>query len=70
MSMSPSQTPVENVPRPPEGLQSLAVATSESAHQKRKIAALEEKLQILESKHAVKQRYRRHLHLVHSVDSI
>ncbi|KAG1843870.1 hypothetical protein C8R48DRAFT_618427 [Suillus tomentosus] len=54
--MSPSQTPVENVPRPPEGSQSLAVATSESARQKRKIAALEEKLQILESGHAVKQR--------------
>ncbi|KAG1761970.1 hypothetical protein EDD22DRAFT_778954 [Suillus occidentalis] len=36
--------------------QSLAVATSESALQRRKIAALEEKLQVLESGHAVKQR--------------
>ncbi|KIK36861.1 hypothetical protein CY34DRAFT_16094 [Suillus luteus UH-Slu-Lm8-n1] len=36
--------------------QSLAVATSESAIQRRKITALEEKLQVLESGHAVKQR--------------
>ncbi|KAG2135973.1 hypothetical protein DEU56DRAFT_737359 [Suillus clintonianus] len=40
----------------PESSQSLAVATSESARQKRKIAALEEKLQVLESGHAAKQR--------------
>lgn len=40
--------------------QSLAVATSESAIQRRKIAALEEKLQVLESGHAVKQRYERY----------
>jgi hypothetical protein len=37
--------------------QSLAVATSESARQRRKIAALEEKLQVLESGHAVKVRH-------------
>lgn len=43
-------------PQPLELSQSLAVATSESARQKRKIAALEEKLQVLESGHAVKLR--------------
>ncbi|KAG2106241.1 uncharacterized protein F5147DRAFT_775051 [Suillus discolor] len=54
--MSLSQVMVEDIPHPPESSQSLVVATSESAHQKRKIAALEEKLQILESGHVVKQR--------------
>ncbi|KAG1840010.1 hypothetical protein C8R48DRAFT_621288 [Suillus tomentosus] len=45
---------VGDVSQPPES--SLAVTTSESARQKRKIAALEEKLQVLESGHAVKLR--------------
>ncbi|KAG1767495.1 hypothetical protein EV702DRAFT_1254506 [Suillus placidus] len=47
---------VEDVSQPAESSQSLAVATSESARQRRKIAALEEKLQVLESGHAVKVR--------------
>ncbi|KAG2141312.1 hypothetical protein DEU56DRAFT_911420 [Suillus clintonianus] len=47
---------MEDVSEPPELSQSLVVATSESAHQKRKITALEEKLQVLESGHAVKKR--------------
>ncbi|KAG2132819.1 hypothetical protein DEU56DRAFT_739394 [Suillus clintonianus] len=47
---------VADVPQPPESSQSLAVPTSESARQKRKIAALEEKLQVLEQGHAVKIR--------------
>ncbi|KAG1897866.1 uncharacterized protein F5891DRAFT_1191492 [Suillus fuscotomentosus] len=54
--MSLSEASVEDIPHPPESSQSLAVVTSESARQKWKIAALEEKLQILESGHAVKQR--------------
>ncbi|KAG1848591.1 hypothetical protein C8R48DRAFT_614812 [Suillus tomentosus] len=49
-----SQAAVEDASQPPEA--SLAVATSETARQRRKIAALEEKLQVLESGHAVKQR--------------
>ncbi|KAG1896109.1 uncharacterized protein F5891DRAFT_959089 [Suillus fuscotomentosus] len=51
-----SQAAVEDASpgQPPES--SLAVATSEAARQRRKIAALEEKLQVLESGHAVKQR--------------
>jgi hypothetical protein len=60
-----SQAMVEDASQPPES--SLAVATSETARQRQKIAALEEKLQVLESGHAVKQRYERHLHLVHFV---
>ncbi|KAG1876134.1 hypothetical protein C8R48DRAFT_591681 [Suillus tomentosus] len=51
---------VEDVPQPRESSQSLAVATSESARQKRRIAALEEKLQVLESGHAVKVRETNH----------
>jgi hypothetical protein len=39
---------------------SLAVPTSDIARQRHKIADLESKLQILESGHAVKQRYRHH----------
>ncbi|KAG2057331.1 hypothetical protein BDR06DRAFT_1005342 [Suillus hirtellus] len=54
--MSLSEAAVGDIPHPPESSQSLVVATSESARQKRKITALEEKLQILESGHAVKQR--------------
>ncbi|KAG1904138.1 uncharacterized protein F5891DRAFT_1184315 [Suillus fuscotomentosus] len=51
-----SQAAVEDASpgQPPES--SLAVATSEAARQRQKIAALEEKLQVLESGHAVKQR--------------
>ncbi|KAG1838751.1 hypothetical protein C8R48DRAFT_751521 [Suillus tomentosus] len=49
-----SQAMVEDASQPPES--SLAVATSETARQRRKIAALEEKLQVLEPGHAVKQR--------------
>jgi hypothetical protein len=45
----------EDDARPPAS--SIAVATSESARQKRKIAQLEEKLQVLESGQAAKQRY-------------
>jgi hypothetical protein len=52
-----SQAIAEDVSEAPESSQSLTVATSESARQRRKIAALEEKLQLLESGHAVKQRY-------------
>ncbi|KAG1876098.1 hypothetical protein C8R48DRAFT_669300 [Suillus tomentosus] len=44
----------EGNPQPPAS--SLAVATSESARQRRKIAQLEEKLQLLESGQAAKQR--------------
>jgi hypothetical protein len=56
-SRESSQTPASS--------QSLAVATSESARQRRKIAALEEKLQVLESGHAVKVRYERnYIHLL------
>ncbi|KAG2131638.1 hypothetical protein DEU56DRAFT_740020 [Suillus clintonianus] len=51
-----SQATVEDASQPPESLPSLAVATSETARQRRKIAALEEKLLVLESGHAVKQR--------------
>lgn len=36
---------------------SIAVATSENARQRRKIAALEEKLQVLEAGRMVKQRF-------------
>ncbi|KAG1761881.1 hypothetical protein EV702DRAFT_1166865 [Suillus placidus] len=50
-----SQATMEDVSEPLESSQSLTVATSESARQRRKIAALEEKLQLLESGHAVKQ---------------
>lgn len=69
---------VDDVPQPSESSQSLAaatsqsapqyhreslaVATSESARHRRKIAALEEKIQVLESGHVIKQRYERHLH--------
>lgn len=69
-----SQT-VDDVPQPSESSQSptsatsqsasqhsLAVATSESARHMRKIAALEEKIQVLESGQAIKQRYERRLH--------
>jgi hypothetical protein len=62
--MSLNQTTADDAPQPPEPSQSLAVATSESARQKRKIAALEEKLQTLESGQAFKRRYVRHLHSV------
>ncbi|KAG1758878.1 hypothetical protein EDD22DRAFT_783326 [Suillus occidentalis] len=51
-----SQATVEDVSEPLKSSQSLTVATSESARQRRKIAALEEKLQLLEEGHAVKQR--------------
>ncbi|KIK31448.1 hypothetical protein CY34DRAFT_19912 [Suillus luteus UH-Slu-Lm8-n1] len=51
-----SQATAEDVSEPPASSQSLTVATPESARQRRKIAALEEKLQLLESGHAVKQR--------------
>lgn len=69
-----SQT-VDDVPQPSESSQSptsatsqsasqhsLAVATSESTRHMRKIAALEEKIQVLESGQAIKQRYERRLH--------
>jgi hypothetical protein len=42
-------------PRPPTS--SMAVTTSDSARQRRKIAQLEQKLQVLESGQAMKQRY-------------
>ncbi|KAG1734850.1 hypothetical protein EDD22DRAFT_959985 [Suillus occidentalis] len=51
-----SQATVEGVSEPPASSQSLMVATSESACQRWKIAALEEKLQSLEAGHEVKQR--------------
>lgn len=58
---------VEDVLQPLELSQSLAVTTSESARQKQKIAALEEKLQVLELGHAVKLRYYiRLLRVLHS----
>jgi hypothetical protein len=38
----------------------MAVTTSESARQRRKIAALEEQLHVLEAGHATKQRYELH----------
>ncbi|KAG1811024.1 hypothetical protein EV424DRAFT_1327849 [Suillus variegatus] len=47
---------VENTPHTSESAQSLAVPTSESARQKRRIASLEEKLQSLESGREAKQR--------------
>ncbi|KAG1806956.1 hypothetical protein EV424DRAFT_1544050 [Suillus variegatus] len=52
---------VDNIPQPEASSQtsmasSMAVPTSDSARQRRKIAELEEKLQVLESGHAVKQR--------------
>ncbi|KAG1883275.1 hypothetical protein F4604DRAFT_1576096 [Suillus subluteus] len=53
----PSSQVDENVRLPAS---STAVATSESARQKRKIAHLEEKLQVLESGHAVKERESNH----------
>jgi hypothetical protein len=59
-----SQAIVEDASEPVEPSQSLTVPTSESARQRRKIAALEEKLQLLEAGHDVKQRYECHLHLV------
>jgi hypothetical protein len=59
-----SQATAEGVSEPPASSQSLTVATSESARQRQKIAALEEKLQSLEAGHEVKQRYECHLHLV------
>ncbi|KAG1736265.1 hypothetical protein EDD22DRAFT_787551 [Suillus occidentalis] len=51
-----SQATAEGVSEPPASSQSLTVATSKSARQRRKIAALEEKLQSLEAGHEVKQR--------------
>lgn len=39
---------------------STMMATSESARQKRKIAQLEMKLQVMESGHTMKQRYEKH----------
>jgi hypothetical protein len=53
--------------RPP--VSSLAVATSESAHQKQKIAQLEEKLQLLKSGQAAMQRYGCHQQL-HSAGAL
>ncbi|KAG1789970.1 uncharacterized protein HD556DRAFT_1242993 [Suillus plorans] len=52
---------VDDIPQPEASSQtsvasSMAVPTSDSARQRRKIAELEEKLQVLESGHAVKQR--------------
>jgi hypothetical protein len=52
---------VGDVLQSPESSQSLTLATSESARHRRKIAALEEKIQVLESGHALKQRYESHL---------
>ncbi|KAG1738333.1 uncharacterized protein EDB91DRAFT_1082731 [Suillus paluster] len=47
---------VEDIPQSQRSSQSISVPTSEGAHQRRKIAELEEKLQVLESGQAFKQR--------------
>ncbi|KAG2370325.1 hypothetical protein BDR07DRAFT_1370868 [Suillus spraguei] len=49
---------------------SMAVTTSESARQRRKIAALEEKLQVLEARHAAKKKGRAIRHIVTLYDLI
>ncbi|KAG2133134.1 hypothetical protein BD769DRAFT_1665908 [Suillus cothurnatus] len=54
-SMSQSGT-LDDVPQPQGSSQSIAVATSECGRQRQKITELEEKLQVLESGQAAKQR--------------
>ncbi|KAG1894311.1 uncharacterized protein F5891DRAFT_961789 [Suillus fuscotomentosus] len=51
-----SQPVVDDVPQPQGSSPSIALATSEDARQRRKIAELEEKLQVLESGQAIKRR--------------
>jgi hypothetical protein len=67
--MSQSGT-LDDVPQPQGSSQSIAVATSECGRQRQKITELEEKLQVLESGQAAKQRYEHHTNISSSVHSL
>lgn len=68
LSLTSLMSQVDDNPQPeassqieqPAAASSIAVPTSDIARQRRRIADLEEKLQVLKSGHAVKQRYEHH----------